>query len=120
MAAHAAPHLLLVEPDPGRARLLSQMLSSLGAVVAHVRDPAQAALLLSQVQPDGVLVGLHPANARAVRSWLAGLDGGAGVTLLYAEHGALLDLVSAPPCAALSALWPLSRSELALLLEALL
>lgn len=119
MAAPTASHLLLVEPEPGRLHSLSQMLESLGLIVTSVAGPPQAALLLSQIQPDGIMVGLHPANVREVRAWLAALGAHPAVTLLYAEHSALLDLAAAQPRAVLTALWPFSRSELALLLASL-
>ena len=108
-----ALHLLLVEPDLRRAQRLMCMLSSLGIVTTRAADPAQAAALLAQMLPDGLLVGVQPLGARELRAWLADLlAADPPWTLLYAEQAALLDDMRAdlPPLAA--ARWPCSADEL--------
>lgn len=108
-----ALHLLLVEPDLRRAQRLMCLLSTLGIVTTRAADPAQAALLLTQVLPDGLVVGLHPPNTRELRAWLTALLADSPLwTLVYAEHETPLEAVLAelPPLAA--ARWPCSADEL--------
>lgn len=115
-------HVLLVEPEAHRARALAQMLGALGIVTTRVTDTEQGTLLLTQIKPDGLVVGVHPTTVQAQRFWLSALlDVAPLPTVLYAEHGALLDLASrALPLFVTTTLWPCSQSELGLLLTSLL
>jgi hypothetical protein len=116
-----ALHLLLVEPELRRAQQLMSLLSSLGITTTRAATPGQATTLLTQLLPDGLIVGVHPLNAHALRPWLAGLLADTPLwTLVYAEHEALLDdaLAGLPPLA--TARWPCSADELVLLLTPLL
>jgi CheY-like chemotaxis protein len=116
-----ALHLLLVEPELRHAQQLMCLLSSLGVVTTRAATPGQATTLLTQLLPDGLLVGVHPLNIRDLRPWLAGLLADSPPwTLVYAEHEALLAVaqLGLPPLA--SARWPCSADDLALLLAPLL
>jgi hypothetical protein len=116
-----ALHLLLVEPELRRAQQLMSLLSSLDIITTRAVTPDQAATLLTPLLPDGLIVGVHPLNARELRPWLAGLLSDSPLwTLVYAEHKALLATVrlGLPPLA--TARWPCSAADLALLLAPLL
>jgi hypothetical protein len=116
-----ALHLLLVEPELRRAQQLMSLLSSLGIVTTRAATPGQATTLLTQLLPDGLLISVHPLNARDLRPWLADLLADSPLwTLVYAEHEALLAVVQQglPPLA--TARWPCSADVLALLLAPLL
>jgi len=114
-------HLLLVEPDLRRAQRLMCLLSSLGVVTTRVATPGQAATLLGQLLPDGLIVGINPTNVRDLHHWLADLLSDTPLwTLVYADREALLDdaLAGLPPLA--TTRWPCSADDLALLLIPLL
>jgi hypothetical protein len=116
-----ALHLLLVEPDLRRAQHLMCLLSSLGIVTTRVADPRQATLLLAQVLPDGLIIGVHTFSTRELRSWLADFHTDRPLwTLVYAEHTALLDVVRLGLPALATTLWPCSADELTCLLTPLL
>jgi len=117
----ASLHLLLVEPDPHRAQTVTRMLVCLGMLSTRVATTYQATAFLTQIQPDGLLIGVDPMTTRELRAWLAALLPANPLrTLLYAEHGTLLDVarLGLPPVIS-TMLWPCSQSDLALLVTPL-
>jgi CheY-like chemotaxis protein len=117
----ASLHILFVEPDRCRAQALAELLGRLGVRSTHATDLDHASLLLTQLQPDGLIVGVPPLATPSLRAWLAGVLAAAPLwTLLYAEHGLLLDVASRDLPPLTTALWSHLQREPDLLLAPLL
>jgi CheY-like chemotaxis protein len=114
-------HAILVEPDESRAEMLTAILSVLGIEVTRAADLPRASTLLSQLQPELLVVGAHPAIAPSLLPWLSALLALTPLlTLLYAEERPLLDLIAQMlPPGVMTLLWPCSQGELAFLLAPL-
>ena len=114
-------HVILVESDETCAEMLTVMLSTLGAEVTHATDLTQASRLLSQLQPDLLVVEVRPVNTRSVQIWLlTRLAATSLSTLLYGEDRSLLDVIARTlPPGTMTLHWPCSQSELAFLLAPL-
>ena len=115
-------HTMLIEADERHAETLTSALTSLGAVVTRVTDPAHSSRLMSHLLPDLLMVGIHPTTVHTRYSWLPAFLAATPVQkLLYTEHPAFLDVVALTlPLPATIMRWPCSQSELAFLLAPLL
>lgn len=82
--------MLLIEPDPERARALVHSLTPLHVVVTPVADIGQASRLLSHIQPDAILVSTPPGAGSDLEAWLADVCATCpGMMLAIMEHGRL-------------------------------